>query len=118
MVNDIRGLIISIGQMMKAFRKRAKRINLKYLEQSLRYPVAVIFLLILLILLAEKILSQELIEVFTVYDWALLGGGFLGLFLTEWLESRFYPRPPYPANPSVVGRGTDYLRRRYLSGGL
>ena len=77
---------------MKAFRKRAKRINLKYLEQSLRYPVAVIFLLILLILLAEKILSQGLTEIFTVYDWALLGGGFLGLFLTEWLESRFYPR--------------------------
>ena len=77
---------------MKIFGKRAKRINFKYLEQSLRYPVAVIFLLILLILLAEDVFRQGFIKIFTVYDWALLGGGFLGLFLVEWLESRFYPR--------------------------
>lgn len=77
---------------MKVFTKRAKRINVKHLQQSLRFPVAVIFLLILLILLAEELLKQGLIFHFTIYDWALLCGGFLGLFLLEWLESRMYPR--------------------------
>lgn len=63
-----------------------------YRERSLRFAVAIIFILTIAALAAQRLVLEQVIFDFTSLDWIRLGGGYLGLLLIELLEGRLYPR--------------------------
>lgn len=65
-----------------------------YRERTLRFPLAIIIILIIFTLALNRILEQGLLFAFLRTDWALFFGGYLGLLLVELLESRLHPRRP------------------------
>ena len=70
----------------KRFRK------IKYMKQSLRFPVAILYILVVMLIVAENFLLQDRFETLSLQEWLFLGIGFMGLLLMEWLESLYYPR--------------------------
>ncbi len=66
--------------------------KMKYREQSLRFPVAVLYILVVILIVAESLFFDHKMKTLLPLDWVYLGSGFLGLLLLEWLESAYYPR--------------------------
>ncbi len=66
--------------------------KLRYREQSLRFPVAVLYILVVILIVAESLFFDRQLETLSALDWVYLGCGFLGLLLLECLESVHYPR--------------------------
>ena len=62
------------------------------MQQSLRFPVAILYILIVMLILAEDLFTSQRYLSLSIEDWSFLGGGFLVLLLLEWLESRYYPK--------------------------
>ena len=62
------------------------------MQQSLRFPVAILYILIVMLILAEDLFTSQRYLGLSIEDWSFLGGGFLVLLLLEWLESRYYPK--------------------------
>ena len=78
------------------FRKNAPRkLKSRYFQRSLRYPVALIYLLIFAGVLAEKIFSNYSFGLISSLQWILIGSGFAVLFLMETVEALVYPKTPY-----------------------
>jgi signal transduction histidine kinase len=74
----------------RAGKKRRRKI--RYLKQSLRFPVAVMYILVIMLIVAEYFFLEGKFSTLSALDWVYLGGGFLGLLLLEWGESAWYPR--------------------------
>ena len=71
-----------------ATRKR----KLKFMQQSLRFPVAILYILIVILILSEDLLSSQRYLTLNIEDWCFLGAGFFVLLFLEWLESRYHPK--------------------------
>jgi signal transduction histidine kinase len=65
-----------------------------YRERSLRFPLAIIFILTILIVALNSMVENGRIFTFQGFDWALFGGGYLGLMFIELVEGWLYPRRP------------------------
>jgi signal transduction histidine kinase len=64
----------------------------KYTEKSLRFPIAVIYILIIFLLAMNRLFQLGIVFRYAPVDWVLFGGGYLGLVVMELLESQIYPR--------------------------
>ncbi len=78
------------------FRKNAPRkLNPRYFERSLRFPVALVYLLTFMAVLAQKIFTGYDFTTLTPMQWILTGSGFAMLLLIEIIEALAYPKTPY-----------------------
>jgi signal transduction histidine kinase len=73
-------------------RKKKSTRKLSHREESMRFPIAIIYILIILIIISEEMLIGKLFPSLSLKAWSFLGGGFFVLFLLEWIESKIYPR--------------------------
>jgi len=72
-----------------------RRLDPRYFERSLRFPITLIYLSIFMIVLVQNIYTNFGFSSFTPLHWAFLGGGFTVLILLEAAEGLFYPKTPY-----------------------
>ena len=72
-------------------RSGTRKRKLKFMQQSLRFPIAILYILIVMLVLAEDLFTSLRYQSLTIAEWCFLGGGFFVLLLLEWLESRYYP---------------------------
>lgn len=77
----------------KAWTKGGRRPRkMRYLRQSLRFPVAILYILVVMLIVAETFFLKDRFGSLSALEWVYLGGGFAGLLLLEWGESLVYPR--------------------------
>lgn len=77
---------------MKIAKLTRKKGNRKYRQRSLRFPVAFIFILLILLPVSGIYFVNGLFRTMAVIDVVIIFCGFLILLLMEWVESWYYPR--------------------------
>ena len=91
-----RAEICIIKNEMFIFRKNTPRkLTPHYFERSLRFPVAFIYLLIFMGVLAEKIYTNYGFSTLSPTQGILIGCGFAVFLLIEGIEGLAYPKTPY-----------------------
>ena len=71
---------------------KSSRSQSTYRTHSLRFPVAVIFILTIFALAVNRMFQEPQLFPWSQLDWLCFGGGYLGLVLAEMLEGKVYPR--------------------------
>ena len=71
-----------------------QKLKSRYFEKSLRFPLALIYLIIFSIVLFQKIYSEYGLGSVPIMDWWILGGGISLLLLLEFVEGLAYPKKP------------------------
>ncbi len=75
--------------------KKPLKLNFRYFEQSLKFPAAILFLIVFAVILVENIITNFDFAIFSATQWIRFGGGFLLLFFLEILEALLYPKRIY-----------------------
>jgi hypothetical protein len=83
---------VSARPMGNSMAIKSSRSQSTYRTHSLRFPVAVIFILTIFALAVNRMFQEPQLFPWSQLDWLCFGGGYLGLVLAEMLEGKVYPR--------------------------
>ena len=84
-----------------------QKLKSRYFEKSLRFPLALIYLIIFSIVLFQKIYSEYGLGSVPIMDWWILGGGISLLLLLEFVEGLAYPKKAKIPVGAVTHRHPD-----------
>lgn len=72
-----------------------RKLQSRYFEKSLRFPLAFFYFIIFSIVLFQNIYSNYGLDSIPPTDWWILGSGITLLLLIEFMEGLFYPKKPH-----------------------
>lgn len=80
---------------MENLRPHRQKLKSRYFEQSLRFPISLFYLLVLMIVIVQNIFSNYGFSSISLIQWIFIGSGFLTFIILEIIEWVVYPKRPY-----------------------
>lgn len=80
---------------MESLKPHRQKLKSRYFNRSLRFPISLFYLLILIIVIIQNIFSNYGFPSISTIQWVFIGSGFFVFIFLEIIEGVTYPKKPY-----------------------